>query len=632
MEHDANDFELGDALVRPRTRTIEIGGESRQIDHKALHVLMCLARRPGAVVAKAEIFDSVWPQAFVSDDVLTSAISRLRRAFGDNTKSPRFIETVPSVGYRLIAPVNLAEPPLSEPFPSREVAARSRWRWRLAAALLASVALLSVLLTRRPADTPATPRSLAVLPLENLTGDPGQAHIAAGMNEALITGLARHQGLRVVSRASVQRYESSRPPLDEIARQLGVDILVEGSVQRSGNQLRVSTRLIDVDSDRHLWAESFDGEVGHFLDLQEQVVAAITRELGSRSAIESPAWPTMPVTPAAYESYLRARYLLGQLPSRRRLAEAVEELERAIAVEDDFAAAHMALAEAFLILGDEGFMPPRPAFARVRDAAQRALSLRKNEARPQALLAMVLFLHDWDFTAAQQGFERALALDTHDILARDGYSRLLTVTGRFEEALDQQRILREINPLIYHQPYLAYIYNMARQHDLALGELKRQLTLEQRSARLYSHLASTHRWLGRPAEAIAPFTEHLRLKGASPADMEQFRAAFDSGDLTEVGRVIVRHYDELAENGSPVPAMTRAEAFVLASEHDAAIDQIETAFAQREPGLLVIVHNPDYDVLRERPEFQAVLRRLGLPETVHVARATLGRLGAANGR
>jgi len=492
----------------------------------------------------------------------------------------------------------------------------------MVAFVLLSVSLASLIsgfalgLFRRPANEVLTSRSLAVLPLENLTGDPDQAHVSAGMTEALITGLARQDSLRVVSRSSVRRVEMSRLSLDEIARSLGVEILVEGSVQRSDDRIQISARLIDVAADRHLWAGSFDGELRDVFELQEQVVTALIRGLGVGGEIRFSDRLSMPATPAAYESYLRARYLLGQPSSRSRLVEAVSELEQTIVEEDDFVAAHLALAEGFLALGEKDWVAPRAAFARVRSAAEKALALDESAARPYVLLAMVAFLHDWDFAAAEERFRVALALDPHDILARDGYSRLLTVTGRFEEALEHQRILRELNPLIYHQPYLAYIYNMARQHELALQELQRQIAIEKNSPRLFSHLASTYRWLGRSAEAIDPFLTHLRLAGAKAVEIEAARSAFEIGNTADLGLFLISYYDELEQRGVPIPAMLRAEASVLAGRFDAAMDQIETAFGKREPGILAIVHSPDYDALRKEPRFRSVLRGFGLPRSV----------------
>ncbi len=622
MHQDTKDFSLGDAVVRPRLRTIEVAGEARKIDHKALEVLMCLALQAGTVVSKQQLFHEVWKQAYVSDDVLTGAISRLRRALGDEARAPRFIETVPSVGYRLIAPVGSVECPGGEAPVAAMVSIPPRRRRSMVALVLLSVSLASLIfgfalgLFRRPAKELVASRSLAVLPLENLTGDPGQAHFSAGMTEALITGLARQDSLRVVSRSSVRRFEMSRPSLGEIARSLGVEILVEGSVQRSDDRIHISARLIDVGTDRHLWAGSFDGELSDVFELQEQMVTALIRGLGIGGEIRLPDRLSMPATPTGYESYLRARYLLGQPPSRSRLVEAVSELEQTIVEEDDFVAAHIALAEGFLALGEKDWVAPKAAFARVRSAAEKALDLDESAARPYALLAMVAFLHDWDFAAAEERFGRSLALDPHDILARDGYSRLLTVTGRFEEALEQQRILRELNPLIYHQPYLAYIYNMARWHEPALHELERQIAIEKNSPRLYSHLASTYRWLGRSAEAIDPFLTHLRLAGAKAVEIDAARSAFKIGNTADIGLFLISYYDELEQRGIPIPAMSRAEASILAGQFDAALEQIEKAFEKREPGILAIVHSPDYDALREESRFLAVLRGFGLPRPV----------------
>ncbi len=206
--HELADYRLGDALVRVRSRTIETDGESRQLDHKALQVLHCLVQQADAartedtartedagrmdVVRKEDLFDRVWPQTHVSDDVLTGAISRLRRALGDDPRTPRFIETVPSVGYRLIATIEPVEPPEAKPRTSKPVATRLHWSWRLTAALVVVLTLIVLSVVRQPAKE--TSRSIAVLPLANLTGDPAQAHLAAGMSEALITGLARQEG------------------------------------------------------------------------------------------------------------------------------------------------------------------------------------------------------------------------------------------------------------------------------------------------------------------------------------------------------------------------------------------------------------------------------------------------------
>ncbi|MEM7354130.1 MAG: hypothetical protein AAF657_25225, partial [Acidobacteriota bacterium] len=383
-----------------------------------------------------------------------------------------------------------------------------------------------------------------------------------------------------------------------------------GSVQRSADRLRISARLIDAQTDRHLWADSFDGAREDILDLQEQTVMGLIGGLGPDGRAR-PLQPTaLPRSPVAYEAYLRALYLLGKPASPRGLTEAVRELERAIAEEDDAAVIHLALAEAFLAQAEGDLKPPKQAFAQLRLAAERGLELDPSSARARALLAMADTLHEWDFAAAARRFEEAIALDPEDILARDGYSRLLTVTGRFEEALDQQRILRELNPLIYHQPYLAYIYNMARQHDLALQELQRQIALEPRSPRLHAHLASTYRWLSRPAEAIGPLVRQLQLAGASPASVAGIRAAFDRGQVAEVGRFLEDHYAGLEQSGYRIAAISRAEASTLAGNLDAALRHIERAVEEREPRLLNLIHSPDYDVLRQDPGFQAVLRRI----------------------
>ncbi len=606
---------LGEALIRPRKRTIEIAGEVRKIDHKALQLLLCLVDRAGVPVAKRELFDRVWKQEFVSDEVLTVGISRLRRALGDEARSPCFIETIPHVGYRLIAEVRSASPSSeAEASPSPGVTTRHfPWRRPLAVLAFVSVGLLAYFFVRAHSGAPEDAeeiRALAVLPLENLTGNPAQDHLADGMTEGLITGLAGQQRLRVVSRASVNRYEATRPELKDIARQLGVDAVVEGSVQRSGDRIRVSIRLIAA-AERHLWATTMDGDMSRFLDLQEALVAEVVGRLRPGKASTSSA-PAETVDPSAYESYLRGRYLLqhGSPASLERLENAVQHLETAIALAPDFGDAHAALAEAWLKLGERSLTPPGIAFPKVRTAAERLSALGQHPARAQALLATVLFLYDWDFAAAEEAFTLAIRLDPDEILARDGYSRFLTVMGRFDEALEQQRVLRDLNPLIYHQPYLAYIFNMARRHPSALAELQEQLQIERHSARLYSHLTSTHRWLGRPQDGRQSFRIYLRLSGASAQHVEQVDAAFAASGVVGVARLLARHLEQMEAQGHWIPAMSHAEVLTLAGDRDAAIEYLARAFENHEPDLLLIAQSPDYDSLRGDSRFQELSRQV----------------------
>ncbi len=620
------EIKSGNVLLRFQSRVIEVDGDVRKLDHKAMQVLGYLVENAETTLTKRQILDRVWTQDFVSDEVLTVAISRLRRALGDQARAPRFIETVPQVGYRWIAPFDPPEPS-PNPNPNSSISQsgedQPRGRPRLVAAMFAGFLLtvgIVAWLRPSPPNPSEQPRrahdiaSLAVLPLTNLTGDHRQDFLAEGITEAWTTGLASRGDLRVASRALVRRFQRDRPDSAEVARQLGVDALLEGSLQRSGERLRLAVRLIDASGDEHLWAQTFDGELASILDLQEEALNTLQQQLEPRGLQRSNRSNRSEGTidSLAYESYLRGRYLLAREPSLSRQLKAVRELERAIERQPSYLEAHVALAEAWLSLGESARVAPHRGFAKALAAAQRVLALDGNSAAGHALLGMVLFLHDWAFADAEQELRLAIQLDSNNILAHDGLSRLLTVMGRFDEALEYQRILGELNPLIYHRPFLAYIYNMARHHEQALMELRKQLEIAPGSAQLHSHLTSTYRWLDRSEEAMGSFQNYLMLSGASPQERQKIEAAFASSNITGASLEIFRYLDAIEARGREIPAMSRAEVLSIAGKKELAIQELLRAFDRREPELLRIGQSPDYDILRSDPRFRNLLGKIGL--------------------
>jgi len=339
------DFRLGEWLICPQLNTVQNGGKTVRLEHKFMQVLVCLAERPCDVVSKEELIRRVWADTFVTDDVLTRAVSELRRILKDDAKQPHIIETVSKNGYRLIAPV---QPVISES--SHRERSRLFPGPVLLALVIASLGVAFVLrarLTRSRVN--ATPvQSIAVLSLEDLSHDPGQEYFADGMTDELINELAQVRALRVVSRTSVMQFKGSRKPLSDIAKALNVDAVVEGAVLRSGGRVRITAELIDARVERQLWAHSYEGDIGDVLKLQSSMADAITREI--QIAVSAQEQQRMMsarrVDPDALDAYLHGQFYWNQF-SKEGMQEAVEYFQKAIDKDPNWAAAYAGQAHAY---------------------------------------------------------------------------------------------------------------------------------------------------------------------------------------------------------------------------------------------------------------------------------------------
>jgi TolB-like protein/DNA-binding winged helix-turn-helix (wHTH) protein len=381
------DFRLGEWLVRPRLGSVQSNGRVERIEPKCMQVLVCLASRPGEVVSKEELMRAVWTDTFVTDEVLTRAISELRRTLSDDAKRPRLIETIPKIGYRIIAPVQ----PVTPDPPSRKA---SRRKLLTVLALLfvmgAILALVAYDRFSRKQALAARVRSIAVLPLDNLSHDPEQEYFADGMTEALINNLSKVGALRVISRTSVMRYRTNRKSLPEIARDLRVDAIVEGSVQRSANRVRITAQLIDGKTDAHLWAQSFDRDLSDVLALESEVAQAVTSEI--RITLTPADLAKLPpphvVSQKAHDAYLRGRYLWNTR-SKQGLEQSIRFYQQAVQDDPQYALACAGIADSYILLENDGQMPASEANPEIKIAALKAVAADSNLADAHMMLADV---------------------------------------------------------------------------------------------------------------------------------------------------------------------------------------------------------------------------------------------------
>jgi len=593
-------------------------GQKVTLPPKAFEVLRALVERPGEVVTREELRAKLWAaDTFVEfDDSLNHAVKKLRQALGDSAESPRFIETLPRFGYRFIGSAKNVTPAGEKPQSSGRLALQ------VAILGLALVALLAVLaafdfgkwrsrLMKHASEPPI--RSLAVLPLSNLTGDPQQDYFADGMTDALITDLAKIRSLKVISRTSVMQFRDAKKSLPEIARALGVDGILEGSVQRSGERVRITAQLIHAPTDTHLWSESYERDTRDVLTLQGEVARAVAREIKAVVTPEEARHLALarPVNPEAYEAYLKGQFHWHKL-SREHLDTALEYFQLALEKDPNYALAYVGIANVWLVRGDVGFVPPTEAFPKARAAASRALELDAMLPEGHVTLANIAFIYDRNWAAGEREFRRAIELNPNSADGHFMYADFLISMKRSEEwKAEIQRVLEldPFNPLFqcFYAWHLVYLH----RYDEAISQLRKVLATEPDFSSAHMGLWGAFYKKGMYEEALA--------------EAKKFYAAL--GDR-EVGDALTRGYAEgrharamhlgaevLAARSrhTHVPAVRIARLYAHAGNNDQVIIWLQKAFEERETPLVHLSVAWDWDILRTDPRFQELVGRVGLP-------------------
>jgi TolB-like protein/DNA-binding winged helix-turn-helix (wHTH) protein/Tfp pilus assembly protein PilF len=610
-----------------------------KVQQQPMKLLEILLKHPGEVVTREELRNRVWPNESFGDfdQALNIAIGKLRSALGDSAENPRFIETLPKRGYRFIADVSVldtdarlrrpesvaAGPPATEPGQKLQgaglaVAPKSRlWLTRggiVAVALVLSLSILSVWLFRSRGSAPAEIRSLAVLPLENLSGDASQNYFADGMTDELITDLAQISALRVISRTSVMVYKGARKPLPQIARELNVDAVVEGSVLRSGDQVRITAQLIEASTDKHLWSQSYEGELRDTLALQSRVARAIADQIRiNLTPREQAALKNVKVVnPEAYESYLKGRYFWNKRTADG-LKAALAYFKQATEEDPQYAQAYSGLADTYALLGDWQYavMTPKEAFPKAKAAAVKALELDGTLGEAHNSLAFVLDGFDWDLDAGGKEFRRAIELNPGYATAHHWYAWHLSLLGRFDEAIAEMRKAENLDPLsLIINADLAELLGLAHAYDESIRQSRKTIEMDPDFALAHNQLAQAYLQKHMYAEAVAELQKAVKLSGDSPTCMANLaRAYVASGKRSEAVKLL----DDLKKRSRTGYSNASEIAMIYASlgDTDQAMSWLEKGFEERfNPGVLL---RPGFDPLRSDPRFQELVHRIGLP-------------------
>ncbi len=617
-------------------------GVKIKLHHQPFQVLTMLLEHPGEVVTREELKSKLWPfDTFVDFDVgLNSAVKKLRDALSDSAEIPRYVETLPRRGYRFIGSLSNASTSKAEPaagVPGRVIeekssaaseeaetkvpavsGPRSRWMlWAPAAALVGLLVLLvgfdagswrEKLLARA---TPIHIRSIAVLPLENLSGDPAQEYFTDGMTDALITNLAQISSLKVISRTSVIRYKGTKKTLPEIGIELNVDGVVEGTVVRSGERVRVDAQLIEVKTDRHLWASAYERNLGDIIALQSEVARAIANEVQVKltSHEEAHLHRVESVDPQTYELYLKGRYFWNKR-DEDSLRKSIDYFQQAIQRSPNYALAYAGLAEAYVVRPD---VAPQDSYSAAKTAARRALEIEDGLAEAHNALAASLFWYDWDWAGAESEFQRALAVNPNYAQAHQWYGQFQKAMGR-KNWPDEVKRAGELDPLSLVNAGGGW-YIESGQYDLALELTRKRLELYPNAAVLYAALGTVYARKQMYQEAIANTQKSVTLSGGEPRFLSALGYTYAIAGKRKEALGILRQLTLLSKSAYVSP-------FEIASIHagldqkDLAFNWLQKAVAEHSRELVFLKSRTlvEMDSLRSDPRYAELERQVGLPQ------------------
>jgi len=626
-----SDFRLGPWLVRPSLNTLSQNGSTTRLEPKVMEVLVCLAASVGEPVSKETILKTVWPGTFVSDDVLTRSISELRRVFDDDPREPRFIQTIPKRGYRLLPAITPGNGvgPAHRPLGDLEHPVRSKWDWKAAglavAASLLTCGLLLALTTstfRNRVFVGNQPRirSLAVLPLKNLSDDPQQRFFASGMTEELITDLSQISALKVISRTSSDVYEDTHKTLPEIARELRVDAVIEGSVVRFGNRVRVTAQLIYAPEDKNLWARSYERDVQDALALQGILATAIADEIrvqvapNVRVRINSP----RTVSASVLDAYLQGNYHLHRVGRQGSPDEeahrAADDFQRAIDQDPRFAPAYLGLAYAHApILRATTLLNPSPRDYQIRKAAaEKAVALDPDSSAAHILLASIA-CEDWQWSRSEEELRQAIALNPNDAESHDAFGLFLFAMGRGEDGEKELEVAQALDPNVDHLS--GFLANLGK-YDEAISLLLRDLGRQPDDGQAHYDLFQTYALAGKYPEAIEQLEEAGNLFGFGDLT-PPLEHTFRSAGFKPAIRFVAQNIEKLQSEHKVYMPGVLSEFYCLVGDKDRAFYWLEDAYRHRnnpDGGLFWLKGNPTYAVLRSDPHYANLLRRVGLPQ------------------
>jgi TolB-like protein/DNA-binding winged helix-turn-helix (wHTH) protein/thioredoxin-like negative regulator of GroEL len=624
LEAVVEGFRIATWLIEPRLNAVSRNGATTRLEPKVMEVLVCLAHRAGEPVSKEELLQTVWPDTFVTDDGLKRSISELRRVFEDDAREPLIIQTIPKRGYRLLVPVEpVIGKPGTSPEPLIQESPGKRRNWRTLALLSGGLAAALLILLGapygsfklRPSAKSAAPQihSLAVLPLRSLSSDPNQEYFSDGTTDALITDLAQISSLKVISHTSTLQYKDTKKSLPEIAGELNVDGIIEGTVQRSGDRVRITAQLIHGPSDRHLWANTYEGDFRDVFALERNVSQDIARQVQARlMSNQSQQTQPRPTNPKALDAYLQGSYHLqryGRGAGVEEMKKASDLFHQAIDADPKFAPAYFGLAHAHDELPQVS--PEDTAIA--RKAEETGLALDPNSPEAQTILADNK-MRDLDWSGAEREYRRAVALNPNNAAAHEDFCEHLSQMGRLDEALNECQLAQELDP---NNDHLAAILYRRGEYDHAIDLLQRSADRHSDDGALHYLLFECYVMKQDDKDAIKELERALALYGLTDAAASIPRVFAASGFRAAMLQW-AKEIESLQAKKQFYMPVNLADAYAVLGDKDRAFYWLSQAIAHRdaiaagEPATWMGT-DPMLESLRTDPRFKDLMHRIGLP-------------------
>lgn len=634
-------YQFDSFSLDPNERAVWRDGIRLCLTPKVFDTLSYLVRNRGRLLTKDELLKELWPDTFVEEVNLAVNISTLRKALGENPQDGRYIETVPGSGYRFVAEVQVisndggpgAGAIVEDRFESQPDSGSARTvkrarsiplLWlerhpvRVALGLLAVLLALVAFTTkgggwrelRRGAADPRI-RSIVVLPLESLSRDADQEYFADGMTEALISNLSRISSLRVISRTSAMHYKGTKKTLPEIAKELNVDGVVEGSVMRSGNQVRITAQLLKARTDQHVWGETYDRDLGDVLKLQSEVAQDIAEQVRAQLTPRQQAWFTSapPVNPAAFEIYLKGRFAFKKfsLPDIRKAQSAYEE---AIHLDPRFTLAYVGLADSYRTLGDFRALPPLEANRNAKDAIQKALALDENLGEAHTTLGSLSWRYDWDWATAEKEYRRSIELNPNYAQAHISLGIFLAWSGHRAEAREEMAKARELDPFC---PGDELIYYHLRDYQPMLEAGLEDLAANPHSWLRHYLVAVAYEGLGRPEAAVPEYQKAVELSSGDTDATAGLAHAYVVTGHRDRAQGLLRDLLQQSKTTYVSPYLI-GTIYASLGDKGKAFEFVQRAYQERSSDLpYFVMADFRIDSLRSDPRFAELLKKMRLP-------------------
>ncbi len=620
--HKFGEFELD-----PSRFELRRSGRVLKLERIPMELLLLLAEKEGSVVTRQEIVDRLWgKEVFVdTEHGINTAIRKIRQALRDDPGRPRFVQTVTGKGYRFVAEKNghsssaMSAPAAAQaaaPIPPAQPAATPAdlplaipRHWFLTASPLLLLVLAGSLVAFNagglrdrlfPASRARQIHSIAVIPLANLSGDSSQEYFADGMTDELITALAKNRNLRVVSRTSVMQYKGVNRPVRDVARELGVDGILEGSIERTANRVHMTVQLIYAPTDTHLWAQSYNRDETQALFLPEELSQIIAQEVKTTtSAAPQPRY----ISPEAHDAYLHGRYFWFTFDT----AKTLPYFERAIQLQPDYAAAWAGLSDTYAI--QSGNVPPRESLAKAGDAARKAVELDDSLAEGHLSLGG-WYLGTWDLLHADAELQKAIELNPN--YAESHYLRhyILLALNRPDEALQEEKRSVELDPFARSWG-LGRCYIQLRQFDAAISEFRMQSAARPGDSSAHEGLALAYRLKGMAKESQQELEKRFELQH-NQEGLAAARRAYAQGGSKAVAQWIATAVEAIAHEEYVSP-WDIAQNVAYTRDKDKTLKYLEAAYREHSPGLIGIQNEPVFDFLHDDPRYRTLVTKLGLP-------------------